>query len=108
MPIAKEILNMLDLGRKAIASNFLRFFCIENTKIAKDKCSHCAMALDYCFRWLLTAPSQRIIAQWVHPFKGIRVHVQQKWKPHLVAFGSGNNKRQVSCQESCVVSGYQV
>ena len=36
MPIAKEILVMLILGRKAIASNFSCFFYIENTKIAKD------------------------------------------------------------------------
>ena len=32
MPIAKEILNMLDLGQKAIVSNFSCFFNIENTK----------------------------------------------------------------------------
>ena len=32
MPIAKEILDMLDLGRKAISSNFSSFFYIENTK----------------------------------------------------------------------------
>ena len=31
-------------------------------------CSHCAMDLHYYFRWLLTAPSHRIIALWVHPF----------------------------------------
>ena len=49
MPIAKEILNMLNLGQKAIASNFSSFFCIESTKIANDKCSHCAMAIDYSF-----------------------------------------------------------
>ena len=69
MPIAKEILDILDLGRKAIASNFSCFLFIENTKIAKDKCSHCAMALDldYPFQWLATSPSQRIIAMWVHP-----------------------------------------
>ena len=27
------------------------------------------MALDYSFRWLSMAPSHRIIALWVHPFK---------------------------------------
>ena len=37
--------------------------------MAKDKCSRCAVALDYSFRWLSTAPSQRIIALWVHPLK---------------------------------------
>ena len=68
MPIAKEVLNMCDLSWKAIASNFLLFFFIQNTKNAKDKCSHCAMVLDYSFRWLLTAPSHRTIALWVHPF----------------------------------------
>ena len=66
MPIPKEISNMLDLGRKAIA-RISCVFCIENTKIAKNKCSHCAMALDYSYRWLLMAPSPRIIALWVHP-----------------------------------------
>ena len=35
---SKEISDMLDLGRKAIVSNFSCIFHIENTKIAKDKC----------------------------------------------------------------------
>ena len=56
MPIAKKILNMLDLGWKAIARNFGCFFYIENAKIAKDKCSNYAMALDYSFQWLSMAP----------------------------------------------------
>ena len=43
MPIEKEILNILDLGRKP----FQLFFTSKLAKIAKDKCSHCAMALDY-------------------------------------------------------------
>ena len=30
--------------------------------------THCAKALDYCFRWLSAAPSHRINALWVHPF----------------------------------------
>ena len=34
MPIAKETLDMLDLGQKAIESNFSSFFYIKNTKIA--------------------------------------------------------------------------
>ena len=33
MSIAKEILNLLDLRRKAITGNFSCFFCIKNTKI---------------------------------------------------------------------------
>ena len=45
----KGILDMLDLGRKAIASNFSVFLHKKNTEIAKDKSSHCAMALDYSF-----------------------------------------------------------
>ena len=45
---AKEILDMLDLGRKPIASSFSWvFFTSKIQKVAKDKCSHCAMALDY-------------------------------------------------------------
>ena len=47
VPIAKEILNMLDLGRKAIAGNFSCFFPSKLARIAKDKCSHCVMTLDY-------------------------------------------------------------
>ena len=47
MPIAKEILNMLDLGRKAITGNFSSFFTSKLARIAKDKCSHCVMTLDY-------------------------------------------------------------
>ena len=57
MPIAKEILDILEIGFKPS----------KIAKIAKDKCFHCAMDLYYCFRWLLTAPSHRIIALWVHP-----------------------------------------
>ena len=45
---------MLDLGRKP----FHCFFYIEISKNRKD----------YSFRWLSTAPSQRIIALWVHPY----------------------------------------
>ena len=32
MPIAKEILDMLDLGRKSIASNFSCFFTLKKRK----------------------------------------------------------------------------
>ena len=61
MPIEKGILILVE-------SYFSCFFTSKLAKIAKDKCSHCAMALDYSFRWLSTAPSQRIIALWVHYF----------------------------------------
>ena len=54
---------------QAISSNFSRLFRSKIAKIAKDKCSHCVIVLDYCFRWLSTAPSHRIIALWVHPLK---------------------------------------
>ena len=53
---------------KAIASNFSCFLTSKIAKIAKDKCSHCAMALDYYFRCLSTAPSNRIIALRAHSF----------------------------------------
>ena len=54
---------------QAISSNFSCLFRSKIAKIAKEKCSHCAMVLDYCFRWLSTAPSHRIITLWVHPFR---------------------------------------
>ena len=38
MPIAKEILDIIVV-----------FFTSKMTKIAKDKCTHCAMDLDYSF-----------------------------------------------------------
>ena len=47
MPIAREILDMLDLGRKPSQVISVVFFTSKLAKIAKDKCSHCAMALDY-------------------------------------------------------------
>ena len=54
---------------QAISNNFSCLFRSKIAKIAKDKCSHCAMDLDYCFRWLSPAPSHRIIVLWVHPFR---------------------------------------
>ena len=54
---------------KAIASILSWLFTSILPKFAKDKCSHCAMALDYCFRCLSAAPSNRIIALWVHPLR---------------------------------------
>ena len=68
MPIAKEILDMLEIGRKP-SQVVLVLFLIENSKNHKDRCSHCAMDLDYCFRCLSTVPSHRIIALLVHPVR---------------------------------------
>ena len=45
---------------QAISSNLSCLFRSKIAKIAKDKCSHCVMDLDYCFRWLLTVPSKAI------------------------------------------------
>ena len=71
MPFAKEILNLLDLGRKPTQVISVVFFTLKLAKIVKDKCSHCAMALDDQFRCLSTALSNRIIALWVHPLRFI-------------------------------------
>ena len=68
MPIAKEISDMLDIDRKPLQVISVVFFTSKIAKIAQDKCSHCAMALDNRFRLLSTALSHRVIAQWVHPF----------------------------------------
>ena len=68
MPIAKEILDMLDIGRKQSQVISVVFFTLKIAKITKDVCSHCVMGLNYSFRWLSMAPSHRIIALWVHPF----------------------------------------
>ena len=68
MPITKEILGMLDFGRKPLQVISVVFFTSKVAKIAKDKCTHCAMGLDYSFRLISMAPSHRIIAQRVHPF----------------------------------------
>ena len=69
MPIAKEILDMLDIGRKPSQVISVVFFTSKIEKIAKDKCSHCAIGLDVSFRWLSLAPSHRIIALWVNPLR---------------------------------------
>ena len=47
MPIAREILDVLDLGQKPLQVILVGFFTSELAKTAKDKCSHCALALDY-------------------------------------------------------------
>ena len=47
MPIVRKILDMLDLGRKRSQVILVVFFTSELAKIAKNKCSHCAMALAY-------------------------------------------------------------
>ena len=46
MPITREI-DMLDLGQKPLQVISVVFFTLKLAKIAKDKCSHCAMTLDY-------------------------------------------------------------
>ena len=43
MPIAREILNMLDLGPKLTQVISVVFFTSKLAKIPKDKCSHRAM-----------------------------------------------------------------
>ena len=78
MPIAREIVDMLELGRKPSQVILVVCFRSKIAKIAKDKCSHSAMDLDYCFRWLSTAPSHRIIALWVHPFT-CRLDTERLW-----------------------------
>ena len=40
MPIEKEILNMLELGRKPSQVILVVFFQSKIAKIAKDKCTH--------------------------------------------------------------------
>ena len=45
MLIVKEILEMLEIGRKPSQV----IFRSQIAKIAKDKCFHCAMYIDYCF-----------------------------------------------------------
>ena len=69
MPIAKENTSHKRSWSKAIANNFSCFFTSKVVQIAKDKCTHCAMGLDYSFRSVSTAPSHRIIALWVHPLR---------------------------------------
>ena len=49
MPIAREILNMLELGRKPSRVTLVVFLDRKIAKIAKDKCFHRAMDLNYCF-----------------------------------------------------------
>ena len=69
MPNAKEILDMLVIGRKPSQIIVSCLFRSKIAKIAKDKCTQCAMDLDYCFRGLSTAPSHRNITLWVHSFR---------------------------------------
>ena len=73
MPNAKEISDMLDIGPKPSQVISVVFL---HRRIAKDKCSHCVMGLDYCFRWVLTALLHRIIALWVHPLNLLQLNVQ--------------------------------
>ena len=69
MPTAKEIADMLDIGRNTLQVISVVFFTSKIAKIAQDKCSHCAMALDYCFQLLSTTRLHRMVAQWVHPLR---------------------------------------
>ena len=67
MSIAKEISDMHVIYRsKAFASNFSSFFTLKTGKIAQDKCSHCAMALDNCVRLLLNDRSVGTRLQFIH------------------------------------------
>ena len=52
---------------QAISSNFSCLLTSRIAKITKDKCFHCAMDLDYCFRLLSTVPWHRIIALLIRP-----------------------------------------
>ena len=48
MPIAKEILDMLEIGRKPSQIILVVFLDRKIAKIAKDKSTHCALDFD-CF-----------------------------------------------------------
>ena len=49
MPITKEILVMLDIAGKPSQVISVVFLRSKLARITKDKCSHCAMGLDYSF-----------------------------------------------------------
>ena len=70
MPIAQDIFDMIDIGRKpsVISGDFDIKYLLKIALIAKDICSCCAMALEYSFQLLSAALSHRVVAQWVHPF----------------------------------------
>ena len=61
MPIEKEILNMLDLGRKP----FQLFFYIE---IGKDRKGLVYPQIDKPFRCIDIYNPKASVALWVHPF----------------------------------------
>ena len=66
MPIEREMTVIpVKLWSQAISSNFNCIFRSKIAKLAKDKCSHCAMDLEYCFRLLSTVPSH-IITAFIH------------------------------------------
>ena len=62
MPIEKEILNMLDLGRKP----FQLFFYIE---IGKDRKGLVYPQIDKPFRFIDIYNPEAFVALWVHPFR---------------------------------------
>ena len=72
MPIVKEISDMLNIGQKPSEVILVVFFTSKLAKIAKEKCSQCAMALDYQFQCLSTAPSNRIIAPYARKYVCLR------------------------------------
>ena len=55
----KGNINHVRTWSQAISNNFSCLFRLKIAKIAKDKCAHCAMDIDYCFWWLSTAPLHR-------------------------------------------------
>ena len=62
MPIEKEILNMLDLGRKP----FQLFFYI---KIGEDRKGLVYPQIDKPFRCIDIYNPKAFLALWVHPFR---------------------------------------
>ena len=67
----KGNINNVRKQSQAISSNFTFHFWSTLAKMAKDKCTHCVIDLNYCIWWLSTAPLNRIIALWVHPLTDI-------------------------------------
>ena len=65
---------MLELGRKPSQVILVVFLDRKVANIAKDKCSHCAMDLDYCFRWPVTKN---------HCSVGTPIHVEWIWENNM-------------------------
>ena len=85
MPIEKEILNMLDLGRKL----FQLFYYIE---IGKDRKGLVYPQIDKPFRCINIYNPKVSVARWVHPLT-------------KTIFSSGTNRLKVcsSCVADCTV-----